>query len=280
MRFFLFIAYDGANYHGWQTQPNGVSVQETVEGALETLLREKTPIVGAGRTDAGVHARRMAAHFDLTEEKFASLAEAASPFGKRVEDWLADKLNRLLPPDISVLEVRRVRDDAHARFDACARTYCYYVSLEKGVFDRNYSMRLFNGLDFERMNEAASCLLQYIDFTSFSKLHTDVKTNDCRVSFARWSQLDESRWVFTITADRFLRNMVRAVVGTLIAVGRGQLSVKEFCEIIERKDRCSAGESVPAQGLFLERVDYPESVFLNDVSPTMNDNKPNNESCN
>ncbi|MBO4443613.1 MAG: tRNA pseudouridine(38-40) synthase TruA [Bacteroidaceae bacterium] len=280
MRFFLFIAYDGANYHGWQTQPNGVSVQETVEGALETLLREKTLIVGAGRTDAGVHARRMVAHFDLTEEKFASLAEAASPFGKRAEDWLADKLNRLLPPDISVLEVRRVRDDAHARFDACARTYCYYVSLEKGVFDRNYSMRLFNGLDFERMNEAASCLLQYIDFTSFSKLHTDVKTNDCRVSFARWSQLDESRWVFTITADRFLRNMVRAVVGTLIAVGRGQLSVKEFCEIIERKDRCSAGESVPAQGLFLERVDYPESVFLNDVSPTMNDNKPNNESCN
>lgn len=268
MRFFLFFSYDGTAYHGWQIQPNGNSVQECLEQALSTLLRISTPVVGAGRTDAGVHARCMVAHFDVSEEAFAQLEEKALSCSKRAAEWLADKLNRLLPPDIAVKSVRRVRDDAHARFDACARTYRYYLTTEKDVFMRGYSMRVFNDLDFARMNEAAACLREYTDFTSFSKLHTDVKTNNCRITRAEWTRDDEHRWVFTITADRFLRNMVRAIVGTLVEVGRGQLSVPQFREVIEGKNRCLAGESVPAEGLFLEQVDYPENVY-DKVLPTV-----------
>lgn len=248
MRYFLILSYDGTAYHGWQSQPNGVSVQEVIEQALTTLLGTPTPIVGAGRTDAGVHARRMTAHFDVADSVDVSL--------------LKDKLNRFLPENIAIWEIKHVCDDAHARFDACARTYKYYISTAKEVFSRHYSMRLFHTPDFNAMNEAAEKLYDYIDFTSFSKVHTDVKTNNCHITYAAWTQEAENLWTFTITADRFLRNMVRAIVGTLLEVGRGKMTVEEFCGVIERKDRCSAGTSVPACGLFLENVTYPDRIFL------------------
>lgn len=248
MRYFIYLAYDGTNYHGWQVQPNGESVQGTLMKALFTFLRQEVEVVGAGRTDAGVHARLMVAHFDYAQELDVRL--------------VADKLNRLLPPDISVFEVKKVRPDAHARFDATYRTYKYYVTTRKDPFSRHYAWRLFNELDFAKMNEAAKILFEYIDFTSFSKLHTDVKTNNCRIMHAEWIQLDEYEWVFTIQADRFLRNMVRAVVGTLVEVGRGKMTLDDFRRVIEKKDRCSAGNSVPGHALFLVDVGYPEDLFL------------------
>lgn len=247
-RYFIYLAYDGTSYHGWQVQPNGVSVQERLTKALSTLLRQPTEVVGAGRTDAGVHARLMVAHFDSSQ----ALNEV----------FMADKLNRLLPPDISVYRLRAVRSDAHARFDATSRTYRYYVTTAKMPFERQYRCRLFSMPDFNRMNEAAQTLFDYTDFTSFSKLHTDVKTNNCRIMQARWERLDEVTWVFTIQADRFLRNMVRAVVGTLLEVGRGKLSVEGFRKVIEQKDRCRAGTSVPGCALFLEDITYPEELFI------------------
>ena len=246
-RYFIYLAYDGTSYHGWQVQPNGMSVQECLTKALSTLLRQPTEVVGAGRTDAGVHARLMVAHFDSSQ----ALNEV----------FMADKLNRLLPPDISVYHLRAVRPNAHARFDATSRTYRYYVTTAKMPFERQYRCRLFSMPDFNRMNEAAQTLFDYTDFTSFSKLHTDVKTNNCRIMQARWERLDEVTWVFTIQADRFLRNMVRAVVGTLLEVGRGKLSVEGFRKVIEQKDRCRAGTSVPGCALFLEDITYPEELF-------------------
>ena len=248
MRYFITLSYDGTAYHGWQIQPNGISVQECLEQALTTLLREDTPVVGAGRTDAGVHAKKMIAHFD-TDQEVDCLR-------------LADKLNRLLPQDIAVQQVQPVSDDAHARFSATSRTYHYYVSTVKDPFSRHRAMRLFHAPDFERMNEAARRLFDYTDFTSFSKLHTDVVTNNCRIMQARWEQVGEHEWRFVIQADRFLRNMVRAVVGTLLEVGRGKMSVDEFCRVIEKKDRCSAGTSVPGHALFLVDVTYPEGLSV------------------
>lgn len=247
-RYFLTLSYDGTAYHGWQVQPNGTSVQERLTKALTTLLRRETEVTGAGRTDAGVHARRMVAHFDA-EAPLESLR-------------LADKLNRLLPPDIAILDVRPVRPDAHARFDATSRTYEYYISTRKDPFARHYSYRLFHTPDFSAMNEAARTLFLYTDFTSFSKLHTDVKTNNCRIMQAEWTPQDEATWCFTIRADRFLRNMVRAVVGTLLMVGQGKLTVEGFRRIIEQKDRCQAGTSVPGHALFLTDVTYPDELFI------------------
>ncbi len=248
-RYFVYLAYDGTSYHGWQIQPNGNSVQEELMKALSTLLRRPVEVVGAGRTDAGVHASLMVAHFDATEP--------CDPV------FLTDKLNRLLPPDISVYRVVPVKADAHARFDATSRTYKYYVTTTKTPFGRAYKCRLFGApLDFCRMNEAADVLAEYTDFTSFSKLHTDVKTNNCRIMHARWEQVSDTEWVFTIRADRFLRNMVRAIVGTLFEVGRGKLSVEGFRRIIEQKDRCKAGTSAPGHALFLVDVEYPEEVFI------------------
>ena len=247
MRYFIYLAYDGANYHGWQIQPNGASVQETLMKALSTFLRRDIEVVGAGRTDAGVHAQRMAAHFDFDRELDGA--------------QVTDKLNRLLPPDISVYEVKRVRDDAHARFDATYRTYKYYVTTCKYPFRRQYTCRLFSELDYDLMNQAAQSLFDYIDFTSFSKVHTDVKTNNCKIMKAEWTQSGPYEWVFTIQADRFLRNMVRAIVGTLIEVGRHKLTLEGFRQVIEKKDRCSAGSSVPGNALFLVDVGYPEDIF-------------------
>ena len=255
MRFFLTLSYDGTRYSGWQTQPNAPTVQQTLEEALATLLRMPSPVVGAGRTDAGVHARMMVAHLDVLDDCVAALPQ---PF----TDWLCEKLNRLLPQDIAIQHIRRVRDDAHARFDAIARTYMYYVHTAKTPFGRDYAMRLFTMPDFDAMNEAAARLFDYIDFTSFSKLHTDVKTNNCRIMQARWEPLGDGEWVFTIQADRFLRNMVRAIVGTLLEVGRGRMTVEEFCHVVEQKDRCQAGTSVPGRGLFLTRIDYPQELFI------------------
>ena len=251
MRYFIHLQYDGTAYHGWQTQPDCVSVQQTIEQKLSLLLRRELFIVGAGRTDAGVHARFMAAHFDYEPR------EGETPLDL---DQLAFKLNGLLPPDIAILRILPVRSDAHARFTATSRTYRYYVRTQKSPFDHLYSMRTYRDLDVERMNEAAAHLFDYIDFTSFAKLHTDVKTNNCRIMHAHWDVTPDGL-VFTIQADRFLRNMVRAIVGTLILVGRGKLSVAEFCHTIELRNRCSAGDSVPASGLFLEDVGYPADIY-------------------
>jgi len=247
-RYFIYLSYDGTNYHGWQIQPNGISVQEVLMKALSTFLRKHIEVVGAGRTDAGVHARLMVAHFDFDTE-----LDCAT---------VVDKLNRLLPLDVAVHRVRRVKSDAHARFDATYRTYKYYITTCKDPFSRAFSWRIFQTLDFEKMNEAAQTLFDYIDFTSFSKLHTDVKTNNCKMMYARWEQIGEHNWVFTIQADRFLRNMVRAVVGTLVEVGKGKLTVEGFRKVIEEKNRCSAGTSVPGNALFLVDVGYPEELFL------------------
>lgn len=247
-RYFIYLAYDGTNYHGWQIQPNGSSVQECLMKALSTFLRREVEVIGAGRTDAGVHASLMVAHFD-NEEELDTLI-------------VTDKLNRLLPPDISVFKVCRVKNDAHARFNATARTYKYYVTTTKYPFNRQYRCRVYGTLDFELMNRAAATLFDYLDFTSFSKLHTDVKTNLCRIMHAEWTQEDDSTWVFTIRADRFLRNMVRAIVGTLLEVGRGKLTVEGFRQIIEQQDRCKAGTSAPGNALFLVDVEYPQDLFL------------------
>jgi tRNA pseudouridine38-40 synthase len=248
-RYFLYLAYDGTAYNGWQTQPNGVGVQQRVEEALGTLLQRTVEVTAAGRTDTGVHARRMVVHLDLAEAPVDTAA-------------FVERLNRVLPPDVAALDLREVQPGAHARFDATARTYRYYICDRKYPFGREYCYRLHRRPDFEAMNRAARVLFDYRDFTSFSKLHTDVKTNNCRISRAEWTQEDEHTWVFTITADRFLRNMVRAVVGTLLEVGRGRMDTEGFRAVIEGRDRCGAGMSVPAQGLFLDRVDYPDRVFV------------------
>lgn len=248
MRYFIYLEFDGTAYSGWQIQPHSPSVQQTLEESLFLFLREKVSVTGAGRTDAGVHAQEMVAHFDLESPQDPS--------------WMKNKLNGILPPDIAVHDIVPVKLDAHARFDAVSRTYKYYVSLEKSAFHREYSWYLVNEPDFNLMNRAAELLLSTVDFTSFSKLHTDTKTNDCRVTLAEWSRLDDGRWVFTITADRFLRNMVRAIVGTLMEVGRGRMDIDGFRDVIQSKDRCSAGDSAPAQGLFLHKIEYPENLFL------------------
>jgi len=247
MRYFIYFSYNGTAYHGWQIQPNGISVQEVLTNALRIVLREEIDVVGAGRTDTGVHARLMVAHFDTTNTMVES-------------DDFVRKLNSILPKDIAAIEMRKVKADAHARFDALSRKYEYHVYVGKNVFKEHLALRLYHPHDFELMNTAAAQLVNYSDFTSFSKLHTDVKTNNCVVTTARWEQKGDE-WVFCIEADRFLRNMVRSIVGTLFDVGTKKISVKEFCEIIEAKDRCKAGVSVPAHGLYLVDVRYPENIF-------------------
>ena len=242
MRYFITFSYDGTRYHGWQIQPNGDSVQERLEWALSTLLRREVNVTGAGRTDAGVHARVMVAHFDFDEAIDCQ--------------QLCYKLNRLLPFDIAVQEVKQVSDDMHARFSATSRTYHYYIHTKKDPFRRAYSCEIHYPLDFALMNEAGKILTTYEDFGAFCKSHTDVKTTICHVTEARWVQTSETAWYFRITANRFLRNMVRAVVGTLIDVGRGKLSIEEFCKVIEGKRRTEAGESMPGNALFLEEVRY------------------------
>ena len=242
MRYFVWFSYDGTAYHGWQIQPNGNSVQEELQRALSTLLREEISVTGAGRTDAGVHARQMVAHFDFSEAIDL--------------EQLAYKLNRILPCDIAVDRVELVDDDMHARFSATSRTYHYYIHTKKDPFSRPYSTELHYELDFDKMNEAGRILMTYDDFGAFCKSHSDVKTTLCRVTKAEWVQTSETSWYFEITANRFLRNMVRAVVGTLIGVGRGRLTLDDFRKVIEGKRRTEAGESMPANALFLENIRY------------------------
>ena len=241
-RYFITLSYDGTRFHGWQVQPNGVSVQEVLEDALGKLLRQPTPVTGAGRTDAGVHAREMVAHFD-TDQQID---------GKQ----MIYRLNRILPRDVAVYSVREVPQEMHARFSAVRRMYHYYIHTTKAPFLRHYSCELHYPLDFQLMNEAAETLLSYSDFGAFCKSHSDVKTTLCTIYAARWHQISDDAWYFEIAANRFLRNMVRAVVGTLLEVGRHRLTVEEFKQVIETGSRSAAGESMPAHALFLEQVDY------------------------
>ncbi len=245
-RYFMHLAYNGAPYHGWQRQPNACSVQEELEKALSTVLRQPVAVTGAGRTDTGVNARCMYAHFDVEKE----IADTSR---------LVASLNSIVGRDIAVYSIVRVADDAHARFDATSRTYKYFIGKQKSPFGYHFAWTPPYALDLEAMNTAASHLFDYTDFTSFSKLHTDVKTNNCRIDYARWDD-EGDRLVFTVTADRFLRNMVRAIVGTLVDVGRHKITVEQFCQIIERKNRCEAGTSVPGNALFLWNITYPYEV--------------------
>ena len=258
-RYFVTLSYDGTRYHGWQIQPNRLSVQEELQRGLSLLLRQEVTVTGAGRTDAGVHARMMVAHFDCA---LSSLPVVWLQGGALNVHQLAYKLNRLLPRDIAVERIERVPSDMHARFSACARTYHYYIHLFKSPFLSRYSCEMHFNLDFRLMNEAAQMLLDYDDFGAFCKSHADVKTTLCHVTKALWSESAPGEWVFEITANRFLRNMVRAVVGTLVEVGRGRLSLDEFRGVVEGKRRTEAGESMPGHALFLERIDYPSMSDL------------------
>lgn len=241
-RYFIYLAYDGTRYHGWQIQPNGISVQETIQKCLSILLRQPIEITGAGRTDAGVHARLMVAHFDCD----ASVDT----------DQLTYRLNRMLPQDISIYRIEPVSEEMHARFSAISRTYRYYIHTSKNPFERHYSHYLGYKLDFPLMNQAASFLLGIDDFKAFCKAGADVKTTLCHVTQAQWVQTSSTTWYFEITANRFLRNMVRAVVGTLIDVGRGKITLGQFKKIVLSGTRSDAGESMPGNALFLEDIQY------------------------
>lgn len=246
-RYFIQLSYKGTNYHGWQIQPNAISVQEVLEKTLSTVLRQKIEVVGAGRTDTGVHASFFVLHFDVNEEL-------------NYLENLVYKLNSLLPTDIAIQKIWLVANDLHARFSAVSRTYKYYISTKKNPFKADTSFKYLLPLNIDKMNEAARILAEYEDFTSFSRLHTDVKTNNCKILWAEWEVLN-TQLIFTIKADRFLRNMVRAIVGTLLEVGKGKLSLNDFRKIIEAKDRAAAGASAPAKGLFLVDVEYPEEIL-------------------
>ncbi|HZK03563.1 MAG TPA: tRNA pseudouridine(38-40) synthase TruA [Bacteroidaceae bacterium] len=252
MRYFIYFCYDGAAYNGWQKQPGLPTIQKIMEDSLSKFLRVEAKLTGAGRTDAGVHAKEMVAHIDLSDNTDC--------------EWVKNRLNRMLPSDISIHKIIPVADNAHARFDALSRTYKYYVSLNKLPFKRHYSCKLTAIPNFEIMNRAALLLLSTSDFDSFSKSHSNTKTKVCKVLAAEWSKISNDEWVFTITADRFLRNMVRAIVGTLLKTGYNRLSVDEFESVIKKKDRCAAGESVPPHGLFLESIEYPEHIFIKNRS--------------
>lgn len=247
LRYFLELSYNGKAYHGWQNQPNAISVQEVLEKALSTILKDTIDIVGAGRTDAGVHASLMYAHFDFE--------------GQLKSKDLTYKLNSFLPKDIAIYDVFKVRPDAHARFDALSRTYHYKVSTLKNVFDYDYSFQMHLPLNVEAMNTACKILFEYKNFQCFSKSNTDVKTYNCDVKEASWTK-NGNELLFTIKANRFLRNMVRAVVGTMINIGLGKLESQDLHQIIESRDRGEAGFSVPAHGLYLVDIEYPENIRI------------------
>ncbi|WGD33847.1 tRNA pseudouridine(38-40) synthase TruA [Olleya sp. YS] len=247
MRYFIELSYNGSNYHGWQNQPNAISVQEVVEKALSTILGETIVVMGAGRTDAGVHAKQLFAHFDTD----------------LVLDFIAlkFKLNSFLPNDVAICSIFKVKEDAHARFDATSRAYLYRIALQKNPFNVDAAYYVKQTLDVKKMQEASEILFKYKDFQCFSKTNTDVKTYNCVIMKAHW-QVIEDELHFTIKADRFLRNMVRAIVGTLIQVGIGKLQVEDMHTIIASKNRSEAGFSVPAHGLYLTEVAYPEDIIL------------------
>ena len=250
MRYFIELAYKGTNYHGWQIQPNAISIQECIQKAFSTILRENIEVFGAGRTDAGVHAEQLFAHFD-----FSSTINT---------EEILYKVNSILPSSITVFEIFKVKDDAHARFNAVSRSYEYRILLGRNPFKTDTTWQLINKkLNIEKMNEAAQILLTYTNFQCFSRSNTAVKTYNCKVVNAEWKLKDNSL-IFHISADRFLRNMVRAIVGTLIDVGEGKTTIEQFIKIIKSKDRCKAGTSAPAHGLFLTNVTYPKSILINE----------------
>ena len=251
MRYFIKFSYLGTDFHGSQRQPNGNTVQETMEKALAMIFREEVPLTFAGRTDAGVHAREMYAHMDIGNEAM-----------RREGDRLVFRLNGILPNAIAIHDILPVTDDAHARFSATRRTYEYHIVDHKDPFLHTLATRVRPGLDFDAMNEAAKYLIGKQDFASFCRSNTDVKTTICDLTRAEWQGLDHGHAVFTIAADRFLRNMVRAVVGTLFEVGRGKMTKEQFAEVITKHTRIAAGDSAPAEGLYLTKIDYPNELFL------------------
>ncbi len=246
-RYFLTLSYNGLNYNGWQAQKNTPNtVQQVVEEKMQLVLKQKTEIVGCGRTDTGVSAKNYIAHFDYDLENLI----------EKKDYWL-HKLNTILPESISINNLQKVKDNSHARFDAINRTYHYFLHQHKDPFIHNSSFYFYGNLNFELMNLAATELFNYTDFTSFSKLHAQTKTNNCKITKAVWQQLENKQWRFTITADRFLRGMVRAIVGTLLLLGKNKISVNDFKKIIEAKTRQHAGNNAPAYALFLTEINYP-----------------------
>ncbi|QMU27360.1 tRNA pseudouridine(38-40) synthase TruA [Adhaeribacter radiodurans] len=248
MRYFLEIAYDGTNYHGWQIQPNAISVQQVLNDCLSTVLRETIETIGSGRTDTGVHAEQQFVHFDVA--RTLNKTEACYRF------------NRILPPDIAVKNIYEVLPEAHARFDAIARTYEYRICLQNNPFLRAFSYFLGRHPNVEQLNEAASALLNFEDFTTFSKVKGDTKHYQCQLYQANWQLRDPDMLIFTIRANRFLRGMVRLIVGTLLDVGSGKLSVAAFKEVVASQDRRMASAAAPATGLFLIKVEYPENFLM------------------
>lgn len=250
-RYFLTISYDGSNYNGWQIQQNTPNtIQHVLENKLSLILGEKISVIGCGRTDTGVHAKNYVAHIELLK-----------PLEKENDSHLLYKLNKILPPDISILKINAVHETAHARFDAVERTYYYYLSQQKNPFRKAYTYFLFGEIDIDLMNEAALILLKHEDFKCFSKVNTDNKTTNCKITYAKWLACGENEWFFKIKANRFLRGMVRAIVGTLILVGRKKITLNEFEKIIESKDRTKAGQNVPANALFLSGIKYPKHIY-------------------
>lgn len=242
-RYFFELSYNGKEYFGWQRQPKQNSVQQEIEETLSKLQsNQPVNVVGCGRTDTGVHAHQYFLHVDL-------------PAIENIEHFIF-KLNRMLPDSITIHGIKEVEQDLHARFDAKSRTYRYFIHLKKNSFITDFSWYYPQSLDFDKMNEAAKVLLGKQDFTSLSKLHTDVKTNICTVTEAKWVQKSDLEWYFEISADRFLRNMVRATVGTLLEVGLGRMDAMDFKAVLEAKDRGAASISVPAHGLFLWEISY------------------------
>ena len=247
LRYFLEIAYNGGAYFGWQIQPDAVSIQEVLERGLSTILQKEIKVVGAGRTDTGVHARQLFVHVDLDNNE-------------DVANFIF-KINSILPRDILVRDIHPVNNDAHARFDAIEREYEYWINLVKDPFSQEFAYQIHNRPNIDLMNEAAAVLLEYRDFQCFSRTKTNVKTYHCVIKKAVWT-LDGNRLIFTISADRFLRNMVRAIVGTLLDVGYEKISMAQFHAVLESKNRSEAGKSAPAHGLYLTKVMYPDDIFI------------------
>lgn len=249
LRYFIHLAYNGSSYHGWQSQQNAHSVQGEVEKCLSLKIGESVKISGCGRTDTGVHARNYYAHFDLV-----------NPVQSDHLEVLTTQIDRFLPKDITLFKIWPVPDDANARFDALTRTYHYHITRSKNPFLTDFSWHIFGHLSIDDMQQAANLLIGKLDFTSFAKLHAQTKTNICNVQKAHW-HINGDELLFEISADRFLRNMVRAIVGTLVEVGQGKLSVAKFAAIMQKKNRSSAGLSAPAHALFLQDVVYPETIM-------------------
>ncbi len=251
-RYFLTLSYNGIDFNGWQIQENTANtVEQVLEEKLAMLLKEKIDLVGCGRTDAGVNAKNYIAHFDshcqdLIENK---------------DHWIY-KFNTVLPPTIAIQNIQKVKEEAHARFYATQRVYYYYLNQHKNPFRDQFSWYVYGELDFDLMNKAAALLLDYQDFTSFSKVNTQNKTNNCKITKALWQRSGDQEWRFTISADRFLRGMVRAIVGTLVMVGKNKITLDDFKQIIEAKDRKVAGNNAPANALFLVGIDYPKELYM------------------